>query len=359
MAELDIAQTTTPTIVTDYTVDSQSTDGVTETETYWDNLDFGRYFGIYNKIAKIKMAINAYATWVLGLGWTARLPETEAQLKRMKGWGEDSFTSILWNMLVIKKVNGDSYADIKKNNKQTSLINIKPLNPASMRTVVSKNGIIQRYEQRNRVTGKRIGEKINPNKILHFCNDRVADNIHGTSVIEALEWNVEAQEEAKRTHRKMIKRNGVVRVIEIATDDVTKRAAFKAEWKDAIDNGDVLILPKGVAEAKDWHGQLDTNGVIAWLGYLDDEFFQMIGIPKIIVGGSGQIEGDSKISYLTFEQIYLRETNELKADLKNQLGIEIEFNKPASLKQELVSSEAANTSQVGFQPNDTTAGVGE
>ena len=157
----------------------------------------------------------------------------------------------------------------------------------------------------------------------------------------------------------MIKRNGVVRVIEIDTQDTAKRKAFKDEWKDAIDKGDVLILPKGVAEAKDWHGSLDTQGVIMWLNYLDNEFYQMIGIPKIIIGGSGEIEGDSKISYLTFEQIYLREVNELIADLWNQLAVRIEFNKPASLKQELASNEAANTSQVGFQPNDTTAGVGE
>ena len=360
MAELDIAKTTTPTTVTDYTVDPQSTDGVSDQkENYWDNENFETYFGIYNKIAKIKMAINAYATWVLGLGWTAKLPETEVQLKRIRGWGEDTFDSILWNMIVMKKVNGDSYAEIIKNEKGTSLINIKPLNPEKTRIVIGGDGIIKRYEQRNRVTGERVGKIIPTNKMLHLCNDRVADNIHGTSVIEALKWNIEAQEEARRTHRKMIKRNGVVRVIEIDTEDTAKRAAFKKEWKEAIDKGDVLILPKGVAEAKDWHGQLDTNGVIAWLGYLDDEMWQMIGIPKIIVGGSGQIEGDSKISYLTFEQIYLREVNELRNDLWNQLAIRIEFNKPASLKQELASSEAANTSQTGFQPNDTTAGVGK
>ena len=360
MAELDIAKTTTPTTVTDYTVDPQSTDGVSDQkENFYDNENFKKFFGVYGRVAKIRIGINAYATWVLGLGWTADTATT-AMLENITGWGEDSFTSILWNMLVIKKVNGDSYAEIMRDeNVKTLLLNLKPLDPEKTRIVIGGDGIIKRYEQRNRVTGERVGKIIPTNKMLHLCNDRVADNIHGTSVIEALEWNIEAQEEARRTHRKMIKRNGVVRVIEIDTENTVKRAAFKKEWKEAIDKGDVLILPKGVAEAKDWHGQLDTNGVIAWLGYLDDEMWQMIGIPKIIVGGSGQIEGDSKISYLTFEQIYLREVNELRNDLWNQLAIRIEFNKPASLKQELASSEAANTSQVGFQPNDTTAGVGE
>lgn len=357
MANLDIAQTSTPSTVDDYTVDSQTTDGVTEQEfNYYDNPDFNKWNGIYSKIAKIKMSINAYATWVLGLGWTTLDSRTEANLNRIKGWGEDTFLSLMWNMLVIKKVNGDSYAEIMRNDKGT-LINIKVLDPSSVRIVVGKDGVIERYEQTSKT--KKPNREIKVKNMLHFCNDRVADNIHGTSVIEAVEWNIEAQEEARRTHRKMIKRNGVVRVIEIDTQDTAKRKAFKDEWKDAIDKGDVLILPKGVAEAKDWHGSLDTQGVIMWLNYLDNEFYQMIGIPKIIIGGSGEIEGDSKISYLTFEQIYLREVNELIADLWNQLAVRIEFNKPASLKQELASNEAANTSQVGFQPNDTTAGVGE
>ena len=66
-------------------------------------------------------------------------------------------------------------------------------------------------------------------------------------------------------------------------------------WKAAIDAGDVLILPKDVAEAKDWHGQLDTQGVLSWLNYLEDEMFMMIGMPKVILGGSSETEGDKKM----------------------------------------------------------------
>jgi len=355
MADLDIRETTTPTAVTDYTISAESTDGVSDYgDNFYDNTNFQKWYGIYNKIAKIKMSINAYATWVVGLGWTAGNPTDEVTLNRIKGWGEDTFLSILWNMLVVKKINGDSYAEIIRNNKGT-LINLKPLDPASIRIVVSPQGIIKRYEQISKIKNREIAVK----DMLHLCNDRVADNIHGTSPIEAAEWNVEAQEEAKRTQRKMIKRNGVVRVIEIDEDDPVKIARFKTQWKDSIDKGDVLLLPKGVAEAKDWHGVLDINGVITWLSYLDDELYQLLGIPKIIIGGSGEIEGDSKISYLTFEQIYSREVEELKGDLWNQLAIKIEFNKPASLKGSLTTSEQKNSSQVGFQENETTAGVGE
>jgi hypothetical protein len=355
MANLNIGQATTPTTIIDYSTELLNTEGAGgQDETFYDNPNFSKWYGNYNKIAKVKMSINAYANWVIGQGWNADNRSTPI-LDKIKGWGEDTFTSILWNMLVIKKINGDSFAEIIRSNSGT-LINLKPLDPSSIRIVVNSKGIIERYEQLSKT--KKPNRKIQVQDMLHFCNDRVADNIHGTSVIEAVEWNIEAQEEARRTHRKMIKRNGVVRIIELDTEDATKRNSFKSEWKTAIDNGDILILPKGVAEAKDWHGNLDTNGVISWLNYLDDEFYQMIGIPKIIIGGSGAIEGDSKISYLTFEQIYTREVNELLDDLWNQLAIRIKFNSPASLKTELVNTEKANSSQTGFQPNDTTAGVG-
>ena len=222
----------------------------------------------------------------------------------------------------------------------------------------SGNGIISRYEQRAK-TGKSKGvKKFQPEQILHLVNDRVADMARGTSVIEAVEWNLEAQEEAKREHRKKVKRNGIVRVIEGDTEDTAKMNAFKGQWKKAIEEGDVLILPKDVAEAKDWHGTLDTAGVIQWLNYLDDEFFMIIGIPKIIMGGAGEIEGDAKVSYLAFEQVYKRESKELIDDIWNQLAIRITLNSPVSLKNTLADNEVKNTSQVGFQDHDTTAGVG-
>ncbi len=358
MAELDIAQTTTPTTIQDETIDSATTDGVgDQKETFWFNSHFTKRYGNYKNIAKVRIPINAYATWVVGKGWTSTTTTT-LELESIRGWGEDTFLSVLWNMLVIKKVNGDSYAEQVRSIDTGRIINLKPLDPVSIVHVVGPDGILIRYEQISKIKGN--ANKVIPvEKMFHLCNDRVADNIHGTSVIEALIWNMEAQEEARKTHRKMVRRNGVVKIIEIDVQDTTKRNAFKAEWKTAIENGDVLILPKGVAEAKDWHGTLDTAGVIQWLNYLDEEFFMMLGMPKVILGGSSETEGDKKMSYLSFEQVYLREINELKDDIFNQLGLRVEFGKPSSLQNQLQDNELKNTSQVGLQPNDATAGVGE
>lgn len=50
---------------------------------------------------------------------------------------------------------------------------------------------------------------------------------------------------------------------------------------------------------------------------------------------------------------------ELEADIWNQLKIRIKFNKPISMIDNMAQSEAANTGQTGFQPNDVTANSGE
>ncbi|KKK74369.1 hypothetical protein LCGC14_2884470, partial [marine sediment metagenome] len=185
-----------------------------------------------------------------------------------------------------------------------------------------------------------------------------ADNIHGQSVIEAVEWNIEAQEEARRVHRRKVKNSGVLGVMETDTDNTTDTTTLKTPVKKAMEEGTLLMYPKDTMEVKPWDIKLYTQDMIAWLNYLDDEFFQMIGIPKIIIGGSGQIEGDSKISYTAFEQFYKRAINDLKDDLKKQVAIDIDFNTPVSIATELASNETKNASQTGFQKNDTTAGVG-
>ena len=357
MALYDANQTTTPTAVSDYSVSPISPDApLAQEETYFDNPNFTKWFGKYKSISKIKNSINAYATWVLGKGYDV-LDGREFLIKGIDGWGEDTFNSVLWNMLVMKKVNGDSFAQIVRNTDRGQIQNIIPLNPEFMRTVCNRKGRVIRYEYTN---GKGEAVKFQPYEILHLCNDRVANEGRGVSIIEAVEWNVEAVEEAKRTHRKMVKRNGVVRVIEVDTEDSAKIAALKVQWKTAIENGDVLIMPKGVAEAKDWHGNLDTAGVIAWLRYLDDDFYTAIGIPKVILGGTADTtEAASKVSYLTFEPIYTRETTELEADLFHQLGISIQFRKPNSMMPTMAADEAKNTGQVGFQPNEMQIGQGE
>ena len=195
--------------------------------------------------------------------------------------------------------------------------------------------------------------------MLHFINDRVADDMVGVSVIDSLTWNIEAQEEARRMFRRKVKNSGILGIIEVDEDITSKLTTLDAAIKKGMEEGTFMKIPKGIVDAKDWVSNLNTQEILAWLNYLDDEFFMEIGLPKVILGGSSENEGDKKMSYLAFEQVYMREISELKADIWNQLAIRIEFNKPASLQNQLADNQLKNTSQVGLQPNDTQAGVGE
>ena len=356
MAELDIGQSTTPTIITDYTIDNLQTEGVEDQkETFYDNENWTKFYGKYMSTTKLKAKIKAYATWIVGLGYTTDT-KTQVILDNIRGSGEDTFLSILWNKIVVKKINGDTYSEIIRNKETGTLINLKPLAPDSVRVVFGRNGVIKRYEQISRTK--------DPNKIikienmLHLVNDRVADSLKGDSVIDSLIWNIESQEEARRMFRRKVKNSGIMGILKMDTEDNTKITALKPVIKKGMEEGIFLMVPEDVVDVQDWGMKLDTVGIVQWLNYLADEEDQLIGIPKIITGGSGEIEGDSKIAYLTFEPKYRREIGELEADLWNQLAIRIKFNLPPSLKQELQDTEQANSSQTNFQPNDTTAGVG-
>ena len=356
MTELDIGAAIQQTPVTDLQIASQTTDGSGEEEIFHYNNEFNSRYGKYRKISKVRIPINAFSTWSGGLGWTASDRDTVI-LNSIRGAGEDTFDSILWNMRVIKKVNGQSFSHIVRNEETGTLLNVKPLDPSSV-VSVSRKGIIIRYEQISKNEGVK-NIVIEVKDMLHFINDRVADDMVGVSVIDSLTWNIEAQEEARHMLRRKIKNSGIIGLIEQDSQDTTEIKTMDAAILKGMENGTFMKFPKGVVEVKEWAAKLNIQETLLWLNYLDDEFFMEIGLPKVILGGSSENEGDKKMSYLSFEPNYKRQINEEEADILNQLGVEIEFNLPPSLQNQLADNELKNTSQVGLQPNDTIAGRGE
>ena len=108
MPETDIRQATRieTGALADYkiTPDSLDTAQISEFKVY--NQRYAEYNGYYLDIPEYQSAINAFATWVVGQGWTAG-PRTTAILEGIDGWGEDTFLSILFSCVVGKKVQGD------------------------------------------------------------------------------------------------------------------------------------------------------------------------------------------------------------------------------------------------------------
>jgi len=353
MPELDIGKTTTTdldTEVSDYSVSPKATDyaDAGDKETTYEFPKASEYIGYYKNIPELKKAVDALAMWTAGKGFEAS-ERDKLILENVSGWGEDSFDSILMNMIVVKKIIGDSFAEIIRDESDGRLINLKPISPERMKVVVGSNGIIKRYEQH---LSNKEWKILETKDVLHLCNDRFADEIHGTSVIEACKWVIDARNEVMQDYRKVLHRNVIpVRIIEIDTDDTTKRDEMITQYQDAIKKGEVLVLPKGTAEVKD--NTISITDPTNFIRYLENFFYQAVGIPKIILGGSQEFtEASSKVGYLTFEQVYATEQRLLEQDIWNQINMRIMLNRPISLKDNMQNDEAANTGQVGFQPKE-------
>lgn len=345
--------------VTDYSVDRKATDGASITgETYWDSPDFTKWYGYYSTIPRLKSAINAFATWVLGQGYTTD-SLSQIELEYITGWGEDTINSILWNMFVISKVNGDAFAEKIRDGDTNQLLNLKPLDPSSVRIVCNEQGKIIRYEQKSKTAGGKT-KKFKPDEIFHICNDRVADNIHGESIIEPCQWDIDAIREAEVDWRRISHRS-TIRILYIEEDQPTKLTQMKTDYADAVNKGELLILPCKAGEAQFADLTLPpVEQFLAWIRYREDAFYQSLGIPKVILGGTSEnTEASAKVAMLVFEPTFTREQKELELDIWNQLGYKITINKQPSLMDNMYSDEQKNTGQTGFQPNDVTAGSGK
>jgi len=304
-----------------------------------------KYLGYYKRYGQLKKAIDTLAIYVVGKGYNCDT-RTKVLLDHLQGMGNDSSHEIFFNCFVMSLIVGDSFAEIIRS-KKGLLLNLKPISPERMK-VILQNGIIKRYEVLS-LNGEFI--KIPKENILHICNDRIGDEQHGTSVIEACTWVIDALEEARRDYRIVLHRNVVpLRIIEVDTTNTTELSTLKAQYKTAIQNGEVLIVPKGTVSIT--YDKIVIQDPIAWIQSLENYFYLAVGIPRVIASPDGLSEGSSKVGYLVFEPIYTYRQILLESDLWNQVGLRIKFNRPASLSDNISSNEEKNTSQTGFQPKD-------
>jgi len=356
MADLDIGQTTTiDNTAQDFTVASETTDtAMGEKENTWEFPDFNEDLGYYEEIPEYRQSIKALANWTVGRGYETD-SRTKVILDHVTGWGEDTFDSIMWNMMVTKKFVGDAMAQIIKDEKTGLLVNLKPLPMDVMKTVANAQGRVVRYEQVAKNERNKVVKKFKPNQVLHLVNDRHVDSIHGTSVSKSVRWVMDARNEAMRDKRRVLHLS-TIRVIEVDTEDTSKRNTLATQYAAAIKNGTVMLVPKGGVGFPDVPPMVHASD--DWIRYLEDFFYQAVGVPKVILGGSSDFtEASSKVAYVSFEQVWGKEQRELEMDLWNQMQLKIEFNKPVSfVDNSIQQQEASNQEQTGFQPNDTTIG---
>ena len=364
MPQTNIKQTVTSDLATaqsDWSVDAAQLDGpADQKETEYQIADWTTKYGYYRQIPELQAAIDAKATWTVGKGFEAP-PETELLLLTIIGNGVDTFNTILENMIRTYNIAGDAYAEIIRDEK-TMLVNLKPLDPSTMKIIANRQGLIIRYEQTTKTKIKKsTGRKFKPEEIFHLSRNRIGDEIHGQSLITAVEEIIKMRNEAMADMRLLMHRHvKPVTIYHLDTDDTTAISAFKAKADAANANGENLYIPKGAVE-------VDTQSIapnatlnpLPWIDTLNNYFFQATGVPDIILGGSKALtEASSKIAYLAFQQTIEEEQLYIEEQVLAQLGIMMELEFPASLENELLSDKKKD-GPVNVQPNETTAGSGQ
>ncbi len=331
--------------ITDYSVNPESTDGPSgESETTYQNTQWSTQFGYYINTTDIQEVVNARARWTIGKGYQAD-EITIMQLDTIKGFGKDTFNTILENMVRVYHIGGDSYCEIIRD-KEDNLINLKPLDPSSIKIVANKQGLITRYEQMSKT--KEAPKKFKVDKVFHLPRNRVADEIHGRGMTDVLAQLILAKNEAIADNRKMFHRFVVPQFkFKLKTDDPAEIAAYKAKMDAVVTTGENIYEPYDVAESELLSVAPNaTLNPLAWIQYLEGAFYKAAGVPQFIVGGgTGFTEASEKIAYLAWQQTIEEDQLFIEEQILAQLNLVIELEFPASLENELLSDNAKDGPQ--------------
>lgn len=357
MAELNLSSATTTNFsgsIPDFIVNQKNLDAVDGTgDESYHYFDYApKFYGYYLSIPEIYSAANSLATWAVSRGWKADNIMTELELNHIKGMGKDSFTQLMWNHQVVKKVVGDAFMEFKR--EEGKIINAIPISPERVRIVFWKNGMIKRYDIWNGSEWKPIAKE----NILHSSNNRIGDQRHGTSQIEAAKFIIDARNEALADERTIKHRDKALGIAYYETDKAGKIAYANSQIERAVRNGEMVGLPKDTVKIEPYPSRSSEDRT-GWISYLENFFYQVFGVPRSIASSDGTSEVGGKMGHVIFEPIYTKEQKDLEDDLWNQQSIKITFNRPPSLGGLEPSNPAEDMAKnsIAIQPNDVTANM--
>lgn len=354
------------TAMTDFSVDTKSTDGPTDQkEVTWMNEKYSQYLGYYYDIPEVEGVVDIKASWACGSGFDAE-PNVKLITDGIRGNGKDSFTSILENMDRTREIGGDSYAEkIGTEDKIVEglytfggeLTNLKPLDPMVMRHVTNNKGMLIRFEQTSKIQGKHT-KKFDIDKIFYLPRNRVADEVHGNTMITRLASIILARNEAMADIRTVYHRFVKPRwIIQLDTDNKIKIAAEKRKWDKANEDGENMYIPMGSVKVEQMAiAPNSTLNPLTWIENQNTYFYESAQVPRIVVGGSGGFtDAAVKIAYLGFEGNTKKRQLYIEDQVGLQLGLKIKLIIPASLLNDMLSGQQKESELVAAQPNDTTA----
>lgn len=333
--------------VTTYSSPSASSTTEIEFKGQWD-----KWYGIYKDVLLLRSLINAKAFWTVGKGYQAQ-ESAKKDLAKIKGNGIQTFNSILYNTVKTYTIGGDFFAEKMMENKR--LINLKPLNPGMMKTIASKQGIIERYEQWNQYSKLHVWK---PEQIFHIAWDSTADEIHGNGTPEKVEGTAQFYKEAKADMRIVFHRYVKPLIIShVDTDDADEIADFKKKLDKAVELGENLVLPFDTLKNMERMSipQYSSLDPLPWIAALEREFIIAENCPAVVIGSTEEkdTEASAKVLYLSWQQVIEWNQMFIEEQVLAQLGIKIKLEFPASLEPALQSDNAK-----ARKPNNMESGIG-
>ena len=314
-------------------------------QSEYQNTEFATQLGTYLEVSELGGMIDRKANYVVGKGFKAKKAIKEL-MKRWKGNGLDSANLIFYNAVKTYTLGGDFFAEIVRN-KRNKITNLKPLNPSTVKVKANTKGIITSYEVFPVLTkpqdGSNAAIKVDVKDMFHLAYNRIADQIHGQSVIKKLMPIIEMRRESMQDIRVVFHRYVKPLLISsVDTDDATEIAKYKAKLDKAMAKGENLVVPKGTVDNIERISipQFSTLDPLPWLQLLQNEFIKAEGVPAIVMAvGAESTEAESKILYLAWQQLVEFNQMFLEEQIYNQLGLEVEFEFPASIAPELIKDE--------------------
>jgi hypothetical protein len=311
-----------------YNGTSIGTDGATGNESYF-TVEFDKWNGYYEEVAIFGALVDILAGWTVGKGFKGDEKEIK-KIKDITGWGKDDINSIFENLLRTALICGDSFAEIVRD-KAGRITNLKPLNSGKIKIVANEFGILDRYEQN--IGGKT--QTFTPKQIFHLCWNRLSDEIHGKSLAKRAEPIIkqikQLQEDLGIRFHKIVKPQ---RIYEANTDDNATLTSIEAKLNNAIYKGcEITVVPKDSIKAQDGATIPSATDAIEYMNTLIRNFVSACNCPEVIIGWSeGTTDASAKIVYLSFQQPTERKQKFMEEQIRLQLGVEINFEFPASLE---------------------------
>ena len=297
--------------------------------------------GYYENHSSVKAVINKLKMWTIGKGHNTEKDSTKKITMRVVGRGNEDFDEVIGNQVGVRHIDGDSYAEII-GGKGTKFLNLKPLNPGAVKVYYTNKGMIDHYgyEFQN---GQE--ERFEKEEIFHLTLNRNADATHGTGDIAVLTPYLDKIKQLDEDMKVFFHTYVVPMILwQIKSSKPEDIAKFKADHKIAKNSGTDIIIPdKAVGYELIQPGK---NGVdpLLWRQTWVEEITKGGGVPALIMAiEAGTTEASSKMVYLAWQQVIEAEQNYLEKQIKLQLGLDVTFEFPATIQENLGEDENKDT----------------